>query len=77
MSFRNDNTPIWEPITLSDTTPQNYYGVLCLTAGNFLFRSESAGSTMTVAMTAGMTIPGRIILAPSTGATGTYAGGKG
>lgn len=68
--------PTWEPMTLHDTTTQNYYGVLCLTAGNFLWKSEPAGSTMTLAMTAGMWIPGRIVLALSTGSSGTYAGGK-
>lgn len=68
--------PTWEPITLSDTTPQNYYAVLCLTAGTFVFKSESSGSDITFAMTAGMYIPGRIVLAKSTGATGTYAGAK-
>lgn len=76
MSMRNDYTPVWEPMTLSDTAVQNYYGVLCLTAGNFLWKSEATGTTMTLAMTAGMTIPGRIVLAPTTSATGTYAGGK-
>lgn len=68
--------PVWEPITLHDTTTQNYYGVLCLTAGNFLFKSEATGSTMTLAMTAGQQIAGRIVLALSTGASGTYAGAK-
>lgn len=76
MSFRNDQTPTWEPITTSDTAPQNYYGVLCLTAGNFQFKSDGAGTTMLVAMTAGMTIPGRIVLVPATSTTGTYAGAK-
>lgn len=76
MSFRNGATPVWEPITLSDTAPQNYYGALCLTAGTLIFKSESGGSDMTIAMTAGMVIPGRIVLAKSTGASGSFAGGK-
>jgi hypothetical protein len=68
--------PVWEPITLSDTASQNYYGVLCLTAGTFIFKSEGTGTDISVAMTAGMYIPGRIVLAKTTGASGTYAGGK-
>jgi hypothetical protein len=68
--------PVWELITLNDTTPQNYYGVLCLTAGTFIFKSEGTGTDIPVAMTAGMYIPGRIVLAKTTGASGTYAGAK-
>jgi hypothetical protein len=76
MTMWNHDTPVWEPITLSDTTAQNYNGVLCLTAGTFIFRSEATGSDMSVAMTAGMTLPGKIVLAKSTGASGSYAGGR-
>lgn len=76
MAYRNDYCPVWEPMTLHDTTPQNYYGVLCVTAGNFLFKSEGTGTTITIAMTAGQTIVGRIVLALSTGSSGTYAGAK-
>lgn len=76
MSYRNDYCPVWEPMTLHDTTTQNYYGVMCLTAGNFLWKSEATGTTMTLAMTAGQTFVGRIVLAPTTSATGTYAGAK-
>lgn len=76
MSYRNHETPVWEPMTLHDTTVQNYYGVLCLTEGNFKWKSEATGSTMTLAMTPGMTFKGRIVLAPTTDATGTYAGAK-
>lgn len=76
MSFRNDYTPVWEPMTLNDTAQVNYYGVLCLTAGNFVFKSEAAGTAMTVAMTAGQVIPGRIIISMLTGASGTYAGAR-
>ena len=72
----NGGVPTWEPITLSDTVPVNYYGVMCLTAGNLLFKSESAGSTMTLAMTAGQYAPGRVVLTLATGSTGTYAGAK-
>ncbi len=72
----NGGIPVWEPMTLHDTTTQNYYGVLCITAGNFLWKSEATGTTMTLAMTAGMYIPGRIVLAISTGSSGTYAGAK-
>lgn len=76
MAMRNDQNPVWEPITLSDSAAQNYYGVLCLTAGTFIFKSEATGSDISVALTAGQTIPGRIVLAKSTGASGTYAGAK-
>lgn len=76
MSYRNDYCPVWEPMTLSDTAPQNYYGVLCLTAGNFLWKSEATGTTMTLAMTAGQPVVGRIVLALSSGSSGTYAGAK-
>ncbi len=68
--------PTWEPITLNDTTAQNYYGVLCLTAGTFIFKSEPTGSDITLALSAGNYFPGRIVLCKTTGASGTYAGAK-
>lgn len=71
----NGGIPTWEPITPHATNGQNYYGVLCLTAGNFVWRSETAGTEMTLAMTAGMYLPGRIVLVNTT-STGTYAGAK-
>lgn len=71
----NGGIPTWEPITPHATNGQNYYGVLCLTAGNFVFTSQAGGTEMTVAMTAGQYIPGRIVLVNTT-STGTYAGGK-
>jgi len=76
MAMRNDHTPVWEPITAHDTTPQNYYGLLCITAGTVVFKSETGGSDISLAMTAGQTLPGRIVLVKSTGTTGTYAGAK-
>ena len=76
MSLRNQDNPTWEPITTSDTTAQNYYGILCLTAGTIVFKSEATGSDMSVALTAGQTIPGRVVLVKTTGTSGTYAGGK-
>lgn len=76
MSFRNDYTPVWEAVTLSDTAARNYYGLLCLTAGTVVFKCESTGSDLTLAMSAGQTFPGRIVLVKSTGTTGTYAGAK-
>ncbi len=75
MSYRNHETPVWAPITPHASTGQNYYGVLCLTAGNFVFTSEAGGTEMTIAMTAGMTFKGRIVLVNTT-STGTYAGAK-
>lgn len=75
MSLRNDGIPVWEPITPHATNAQNYYGVLCLTAGNFVFKSEASGTEMTLAMTAGMQVPGRIVFVNTT-STGTYAGAK-
>lgn len=68
--------PTWEPITLSDTVTQNYYGLLCLTAGSLVFKSEPAGSDMLLPMTAGAYVPGRVVLCKTTGTTGTYAGAK-
>ena len=75
MAMNNVNSPTWAPITPHATNGQNFYGVLCLTAGNFVFTSEPGGTEMTVAMTAGQTLPGRIVLVNTT-STGTYAGGK-
>lgn len=72
----NGGIPTWEPITLNDTATQNYYGLLCITAGSIVFKSESSGSDITLAMTAAQYIPGRIVLCKTTGTTGTYAGGK-
>lgn len=76
MAMTNANTPVWEAITTSDTTPQNYMGLLCTTAGSVVFKSESTGADLTLAMTAGQTIPGRVVLVKTTGTTGTYAGAK-
>jgi hypothetical protein len=76
MAMTNANTPVWEAITTSDTVSQNYYGILCLTAGSVVFKSESGGSDLTVAMSAGQTLPGRVVLVKSTGTSGTYAGAK-
>jgi hypothetical protein len=75
MGYRNDYCPVWEPITPSATVAQNYYGAMCLTAGNFVWHSEATGTEMTMAMTAGQTIVGRIVLVNTT-STGTYAGAK-
>jgi hypothetical protein len=72
----NGGVPTWEPITASDTVTQNYYGVLCVTAGNLVFKSETGGTDITIALTAGNYIPGRIVLVKSTGTSGTYAGAK-
>lgn len=76
MSFRNNATPIWELVTPSDTVAQNYYGLLCLTDGTVVFKSEGTGSDITMAMTAGMTLPGRVVLVKTAGTSGTYAGAK-
>lgn len=72
----NGGIPTWEPITTSDTAVQNYYGLLCLTAGSIVFKSEPAGTDMLLPMTAGAYVPGRVVLAKTTGTSGTYAGAK-
>jgi len=75
MAYRNDYCPVWAPITPHATNGQNFYGALCLTAGNLVFTSEAGGTEMTLAMTAGQTLVGRIVLVNTT-STGTYAGAK-
>lgn len=76
MAYRNDYCPVWETITPSDTAPQNYYGIMCLTAGNIVWKSEATGADITNAMTANQTIIGRVVLVKTTGTSGTYAGAK-
>lgn len=78
MSFRNDATPVWEPVTLSDTVAQNYYGLLIGGSGNVVFKSEATGSDITLTgVTVGMVIPGRVVLVKSTGTTASIVyGGK-
>lgn len=74
--FRTDGIPVWEPITTSDTADKNYFGIMCLTAGTIVFKSEIDGSDISVALTAGQTLVGRVVLVKSTGTSGTYAGAK-
>jgi hypothetical protein len=77
MSFKNDHTPVWEPVTLSDTAAQNYYGLLVGAAGNVVFKSEAGGSDVTITgASAGLVIPGRITLVKSTGTTATVFGAR-
>lgn len=75
--MRNDYTPIWAPVTTSDTGPQDFYGLLVGAAGNVVFKSEAGGSDITVTgATAGATIPGRVVMVKTTGTTATVYGAK-
>jgi hypothetical protein len=76
MSFRNDNTPIWKAITPSDTSPQNFYGLLCCAAGDVVFQSEAGSDVTITGMSVGQTIAGRIVLVKATGTTATVAGAQ-
>lgn len=77
MALRNDGTPVWEPVTTSDSAVQNYYGLLIGAAGNVVFKSETSGSDITITgAIAGQTIPGRVTLVKSTGTTATVYGAR-
>lgn len=77
MTYRNDYTPTWEPVTASDTAAQNYYGLLVGATGNVTFKSEASGSDITITgAAAGTQIAGRVVLIKSTGLTATVYGAK-
>jgi hypothetical protein len=79
MSFRNDFTPIWEAVTTSDTVSQNYYGLA--NAGTataiVVYKSEAAGSDITLNLPAGAQWASRVVLVKTTGTSGgTLLGAK-
>jgi hypothetical protein len=76
MSFRNADTPVWEPVTPNNTTALNYYGLLVCATGDVVFKSEASGSDITISSApVGLSIPGRVVLV-KTGTTATVAGAK-